>query len=118
MWIAVNHNIKRDRTLVRIVLTRQTAGAIAGPTASATAAAILNLLGDNAQSNRAYIMSKVVTHELNHLLRISFGFVQPEQRLSTQHGKRETIEADAFGDLLQVKFDTRLFIIGQIWVRL
>ena len=60
----------------------------------------------------------MVTHELNHLLRIPTGFVHRDQRLSTQYGESETIKADAFGDLLQVKFDTRLFGVGQVCFRL
>ena len=116
MWIAIDLRIKCDRSLVRIVLARQTAGTFARPTASATAAAILKLLWDNAKPNLTHIVSQVVTHEPDQLLRVLFGFVQPKQRFSTQYGECEAIKADALGDLLQVKFDTCLFGVWQIWL--
>lgn len=114
MWIAIDLRLKSDRSLVRIVLARQTAETFAGSAASSTAAARLKLLGGNAKPKPAHIMTQVFAHEPNYLLRTLLGFVQPNQRLATQHGACKAIKADAIGDLLQVKLDARLFGDGQV----
>jgi hypothetical protein len=104
--------------LARIVLARQTAGTIARSAASSTAATLLKLLGNDINTNSLDIMTKVVADEPNHLQGSLFGFEQAKQYSTTQHRQLKTTKTNAFGNLLQMKFDSRLIGIWQIWFRL
>lgn len=60
------------------------------------------------------LVTKMVTDEINDLPWSLFRLKSPKQRFSTENWQLKTIKADAFGDLLQVKFDSSLFGVWQI----
>jgi len=115
MRFCLHIRVQRDDSIVCFVVARQTAESFAGTTASATAAAFLQLLRLLANGDAADVMRKMFANDLCYrfgiIERRAFG-VPVEECFCGQNCQSKTICSDAFRDLLKMKFDAGFLPIG------